>query len=161
MVTRLVPTAGPLPRQWLVFFRDGDAVHWWARPLRPGFRHVCAAAWYESAQRWVFFNPVGKGLQVEIETDEVFGHRFAELLEGSTVVLRTHSRFGRRAMPAAAFCVGSVKALLGFRGRALFPAGLYRDLVADGAEIVWRRPHEAACGILRTGPGTDHHPAVG
>jgi hypothetical protein len=126
-----------------VFFSDSDRPHWWSPLFRPGFRHIRAAAWYESAQRWVYFDPCGRGTHIEVATDAEFGARFEHLIRTSAAILRVRSEFARGGTPAAAFCVGQVKALLGVKSRALSPFGLYRHLVAHGAEVV-ERPREDA-----------------
>lgn len=113
---------------------DGPA--WWARALRPGYRHVCAASWYAAEERWVYFNPARPGTTVAIFTAEQFAPLLEQLLARSSAVLRAASRYERGAAPAAAFCVGEIKALLGIRSWALTPYGLYRDLLARGAENV-------------------------
>jgi hypothetical protein len=126
----------PVRRLWLVFFDDGTGRPWWSWFLRPGFRHVCAAAWYADERRWVYFNPSRRGLVIEILDEEEFGPRFELLLSSCTAALRFASRFERQHAPALWHCVGAIKALLGVRSCALAPHGLYRDLVAKGAEII-------------------------
>jgi len=143
-VVRLVPKVDPvwpMRRTWVLFFSDGDRGHWWSRFFRPGFRHIRAMAWFDDAQRWVYFDPTGKGLHLEILTDEAAGPRWEHLVITSTAILRARSEFGRAWFPAVFCCVGAVKALLGIRSCALGPYGLYRHLVARGAEIV-ERPSE-------------------
>jgi hypothetical protein len=134
-LVRLVrqPPARPIPRLWLVFFSECGGA-WWTRALRPGWRHVCAAAWFDDQERWVVFDPSRYGIVVQVFRPEQFD--LDGLLRSSTAVLRVGARFDRLNMPPWFFCVGAVKALLGIRSRALVPLGLYRDLLARGAEIV-------------------------
>ncbi|MCA1831216.1 MAG: hypothetical protein LC750_00450 [Actinobacteria bacterium] len=127
-------------RLWLVFFMEPDGPAWWARLLRPGFRHVAAASWYAAEERWVYFNPSRAGTSIQIFTAEQFPPVLTALLDQSTAVLRVASRFERGNAPALAFCVGEVKALLGLCSPALTPFGLYRDLRALGAEVVREKP---------------------
>lgn len=141
LVPKAIPSATPLPRLWLVFFSDTDSAWWWTRFFRPGFRHVCAACWYAGADRWVYFNPTRRGLVIDVLTDAEFGPRFQQLIDDSEAIVRVRSAYVRREMPAAFFCVGAIKALLGARGRALTPFGLFRHLLATGAELV-PRPSE-------------------
>lgn len=157
---RLVPAKQRLPecspRLWLVFFGNNDGCAWWARLLRPGFRHVSAACFYADQERWVYYNPLRTGTAIEIYTGDEFDARLGILIAESTAVLRVVSRFERRATPAAWHCVGAIKALLGVRSCALGPKGLHDHLRAIGAEVVevppsvrnFRelRPAPAACG---------------
>lgn len=135
----------PQPRLWLVCFSDSRAT-WWSPFLATGFRHVSAAAWYEEAQRWVYVDPTRRGLVVEIWTEDEFGRRLGQLMHDSTVILRVPSRRDMQAMPGFTWwCVGSIKALLGIRARALVPRGLYRHLLTIGAETVeYERPNVEA-----------------
>src|SRR5581483_3821694 len=128
-----------LPRLWLVFFGEACGRPWWARALRPGFRHVSAAAWFDRAERWIYFDPLSSGLHIEIDTHAGFGSRFAQLWRDSAAILRVRAVPRQGRLPPAFFCVGAMKALLGTRSRALSPRGLYRDLLREGAELVERQ----------------------
>lgn len=129
-------TIAQTSRLWLIFFLEPDGPAWWARVLRPGFRHLCAVSRYDSADRWLYFHPARTGTSIQIFTDEQIKVVITDLLARSSVVLRVASRQERRNAPAMVFCVAEIKALLGIRSRALTPYRLYRDLIARGAEIV-------------------------
>lgn len=126
----------PKPRLWLVFFGDTPRRAWWANLLRPGFRHVWAACWYEDQQRWVYFNPALNGTEIAIFSREEFPAKLDFLLHHTSAVLRVASRYGRGAAPAIPWCVGSVKSLVGIRSAAVTPWRFYRALLARGAEPV-------------------------
>lgn len=134
----IVPASPPAPidRSWLIFFRNPDRSPWWARFLRPGFRHVSAAAFYAREGVWVEFDPTRRGTAIRLYSQEEFGGRLEHLISTSAAVLRVRSELDRRAVPMGCFCVGQIKALLGIRSRALLPATLCRHLLARGAEIV-------------------------
>lgn len=123
-------------RLWLVCFCDADSPAWWARVLRPGFRHVFAVSYYADQERWVEFNPSRIGTVIRLWRQDEFGPRLGVLLETSTAVLRVASRADRGNAPPMAWCVGEVKALLGVRCAAVTPWGLYRDLRARGVDVV-------------------------
>jgi hypothetical protein len=125
-----------MARLWLVFFTEPDSPAWWARALRPGFRHCFAVSYYADQERWVEFNPSRTGTVIRLWHKDEFGPRLGQLLEGSTAVLRVASRADRCNAPPMAWCVGEVKALLGIRCAALTPWGLYHALLARGAEVV-------------------------
>ena len=133
-----------LPRMWWVFFGEAIGSPWWARLLKPGFRHVSAACWHVETKRWVYFNPLRRGHLIEVYEEGEFP--LLGLVEASTVTLRFTSEFGRTATPVFGHCVATVMALLGIRGRAFTPFGLFRDLRARGAEIVEAPPREVPLG---------------
>ena len=125
------------PRLWLVCFTNGDGHAWWDRLLRPGFRHVCAASYYADVGAWVLVDSTRTGLVVEVVPPDGFDGRMAQLVRDSAAILRVPSAEGRsRAEFHAGWCVGTVKSLLGLNSRALAPFGLYRHLLAIGAEVV-------------------------
>jgi hypothetical protein len=140
VVIRLVPKRStsetPLPRLWLVFFGEAASPAWWRFLLKPGFRHVSAAAWYDEQQRWVWFNPTWRGTVIELYGPNEFDARMGQLASDATAVLRVRSRFDRAGAPAVSHCVGAVKALLGIRSVCVSPFGLFRHLLANEAEIV-------------------------
>lgn len=135
-VTRKPVDDTPLPRLWLVFFSDGEGTAWWSRLLRPGFRHVEAAAWFAEQERWVWINPTWRGTAVTLYREREFDARLGHLVTQAAAVLRARSRFARGTTPAAWHCVGAIKALLGLKSCALTPYGLFRHLLDDGAEPV-------------------------
>jgi hypothetical protein len=140
-----MPPAAETPpaRLWLIFFGDTPRRAWWANVLRPGFRHIAAMSWYAAEQRWVYFDPACSGTVIRILTADEAPALIDRLLAQSSAVLRVASRHDRGNAPAVCFCVGQVKALLGVRSRALTPYGLYRDLLARGAQVV----HPAPCVV--------------
>lgn len=137
---RLVPAAPredrPLLRTWLVFFSNPSGSAWWTRFMRDGYRHVCAAAWFAHEECWVVFDPTRRGVVIEVWHADEFDARLGDLALRASVVLRVKGQFERKAAPAAFWCVGAVKALLGIRCLALTPFGLCRDLRRRGAEFV-------------------------
>lgn len=125
-----------IDRQWLVFFCDGEQPAWWARFLPAGFRHVAACAWFDDAERWVYYNPSRHSTVILIYRDEDFGPRLTQLLASSALVLRVVSSRQRQSTPFGWWCTGAIKALLGVRCGALSPEQLARHLLRNGAEVV-------------------------
>lgn len=123
-------------RLWLIFFAEPTGPAWWARALRPGFRHCYAVSYYSDQERWVEFNPSRTGTVIRLWREDEFAARLALLLTESSAVLRVASRGDRLAAPPFVFCTGSVKALLGIRSLAFTPYQLYRDLLRRGADVV-------------------------
>jgi hypothetical protein len=126
----------PLRRLWLIAFENPVRPAWWARFLRPGFRHIRACAYYPEANQWLFFNPTLRGTVIELWQGEDADCWLGEMALSATIVLRFPSKYERSAAPMTFYCVGAIKGLLGLRSTALTPYGLYRDLLARGAEIV-------------------------
>lgn len=126
-----------LERLWLLFFGEPAKLGWWTRLMRPGFRHVSAAAWFVSEERWVHYNPTSRGTVIEIWTEAEFYRRLGQLMRDSHVILKIGSKHDTPSIvPFGLWCTGSIKEILGIRSRALWPRGLFRDLLARGAEIV-------------------------
>lgn len=154
------PADAPPRRLWLVFFGDAQETLWWVRGLRPGFRHVSAAAYYADQERWVYVNPTRLGLIVEVWRPDEFGARLGQLAAESAAIVRMPSRADLPCLPGAAWCVGVVKALLGIRSCALAPLGLYRHLLANGAEPVEVPVGESVQGSLPSAAGLPSHGAA-
>lgn len=126
----------PDRRLWLCFFSQGQGSAWWKRFLPYGFCHVSAAAWYVEAERWVFVDATRAGVTIEVWRADDFNARLGLLIRDSHAILRVPSADEPIFPPRAWWCVGMVKALLGYRTRALLPHQLYRHLLQKGAEIV-------------------------
>jgi hypothetical protein len=128
----------PLRKLWLVFFGNSHRSSWWHRFLRPGFRHVSAAAFYPVANRWVYYDPTSRGTVIELWHPDDFWQRFGQLIRDSTVILRIPSAYERRLAPFSWWCVGAISSLLGYRLGAMTPFSLHRCLLENGAELVER-----------------------
>ena len=148
-----------MTRLWLIFFVDDGTAGWWAPFLRRGYRHVCAASFYASEERWVYFNPARPGSVIELADREGFQARYEDLMRRSTAVLRFRSHHERRSMPATAYCVGAVKSLLGVRCWAVTPYGLMRALLRRDAEVVEVPIGEPACRQPTADDGAGPAPA--
>jgi hypothetical protein len=133
-----VVTARP-GEEWLVFFTGGGPrLHWWDWFLRPAFRHVVAARLVWDLRAWLIFDPsIDRTEILLLPTGPKADKEIGRLVVASAAVLRVQAR-AERGMGAPVFgCVAAVKALLGIRSwRALGPYGLYRQLLARGAEVV-------------------------
>ncbi len=129
-------SASPLPECWLVFFGDTPRPRWWWRLARRGFRHCFAAKWCEEGQTWLVVEPHAGRLELTIIPRGQF-LRLRSIVATHTTV-RFMSTCERAAMPfSAGWCCGSIKAILGIRSMALTPFGLFRELLARGAERVY------------------------
>lgn len=123
-------------RAWHVFFCKT------AGPFgilaRGGFGHVMAAGYDPEHKLWIFFNPTRTGTLIEaLPEGPACAALYCYWCEISNPrILRVVARTDRFMVPPMFSCVAAIKALLGVRCRALLPRGLYRDLVAKGAEVL-------------------------
>lgn len=129
---------------WVIFIDGGERLRWWDLFTRPGFRHVAAVGYDSELKVWVIYDPLAPATRLEVVPDgpHIDG-LLGELVSGGKV-LRVIPKACRRIAPPMFGCVGAIKALLGIRGGALVPHGLYRQLLRDGAEVV-RLSHEGEC----------------
>lgn len=137
-----------LPREWLIFFSGGLRASWWDCFTEPGWRHVCAAAYYPSAGHWVFYDVSRRGTDIVLLAGEDANYRLGCLVAVSSAILRMRSRKDRTASPAVFYCTSAITALLGVRCRPVTPRGLYRQLLRMGAEPV-EVPIERDCQPLQ------------
>ena len=128
---------------WYVAFCGCGRAHWYDRFTRDGFRHVVAFGWIEDARldeggQWLWIDPSTFGLNVALLNHDEMDWMLACLSQRdrATFVFVPH---GRPPVPCrvprfGAYCVSEIERLLGLAPRALRPFGLYRRLLALGAE---------------------------
>ena len=138
---------------WLVFFGPAPP-GWWSWCLDARFQHVAAAGYDYDTDTWAFVDPGRAGTMIELARGPAADHRLGAMAHAAAPhVLRVRARACRRIAPPMLSCTAAIKALLGLRSRALVPAGLYRDLLRQGAEIV-EVPGFELLSDTRTGPGS-------
>ncbi|MCK8785222.1 hypothetical protein M0638_12585 [Roseomonas sp. NAR14] len=131
----------PQPGTWFVAFQPADTV-WWHRLCRKGFAHCFAFAPRGNPDRagevhWVFFDPAFTCLDVRLIPFEAVVEAFAMNKVGALRILRIDRQGARLARPRwVVTCAGAIAALLGMRATPLTPWGLYRRMLAAGAEVV-------------------------
>lgn len=138
---------------WLVFFGPAPP-GWWSWVLHPQFQHVCAAGCDPETRTWVFFDPERVGTQIEVlPYGDSAEAKLGIWAVSASHVLRFVPRRDRALCPPMLSCTGAVKALLGISALgALAPRGLYRHLLAHGAEII-PVPRSEICGEpVQAGP---------
>lgn len=132
---RALPTAVE-PDRWTVAFHR-TSPYWWVRLLAVGrYKHVSAFSYVPQCSMWVYFDVTLAGTKLILLPDS----------EAATLWIaeRTHDadlvqvKSGSRRHPPIApfYCVSALKSLIGLRSSALLPDGLFRDCVANGAEIL-------------------------
>lgn len=122
-------------RRWHIFFCDDDA-GWWRLITRKGFRHVEAAAYFADQDRWVFVLPSREHFRIEVRRPEESGPIYTAMMLRAHAILAFNGRKDRTHVPVGPSCVGMIKALTGIKSRALWPHGLYADLLRQGAEVI-------------------------
>jgi hypothetical protein len=128
---------GVEPSEWLILFHEQSTP--WVSRLCPGrFKHVSALAHVPDAAAWVSLSWELARLRVGLIADRDFERWFAAASADAAVLRMKAPAFdhGPLRLRAGLTCISMVKHLIGLRSGALWPAGLWRDLVAQGAEIV-------------------------
>lgn len=128
------------PQFWMVFFGPGQNPGALARCLPRGWQHVCCASFQPESGMWVYVNPARDRTYILALTPDKFNGHFDYLLLTSTAILQFPAQDRRRFSPTWASCVGTVKGIVGIRSWAFTPYGLYRDLLALGAESFGPEP---------------------
>jgi len=122
-----IPSVQPARRALVVF--GGDADLKWLRFLRPGYRHCFALL--ESGDRWILYNPLSNGTEVEVwPGDEEETIRAWLVSNGYEVIDEIVRPLRPRPLFWAPYsCVEAVKRVLGLRAPQVFtPWQLYRHL---------------------------------
>ncbi len=125
------------PSEWLILFHERSTP--WVARLCPGrFKHVSALAFVPDAQAWVLLSWELARMRVGLIGDDDFERWFAAASEDAAVLRLPAPPFdhGPWCPRLGMTCVTMVKHLLGVRSSALWPDGLWRDLVAHGAEVI-------------------------
>ncbi|HEY9078425.1 hypothetical protein [Magnetovibrio sp.] len=115
-------------RRALVVF-GGDADLKWLRFLRPGYRHCFALL--ESGDRWVMYNPLSNGTEVDVwPGDQEEAIRAWLVSNGYEVMDQIIQPLRPQPYAWAPYsCVEAVKRVLGLRAPGVFtPWQLYRHL---------------------------------
>lgn len=122
---------------WLIVFHPHST--WWVERLCPGrWKHVSAVGFVPEANAWVALSWELGRMRVCVVPDVNFLDWFGGWCGEGVGVLRveapTFDRGGWRPR-LGLFCASMVAHVLGLRRGALWPDGLWRSLVANGAEV--------------------------
>jgi hypothetical protein len=129
----------PIP-EWHVAFGDWGANIWWHRLCRKGFRHVLAFGYDARAKVWVVVETAFDGLTVSTIAPEALDALISELWRLDAKILRCRVEGnGPKRLRLFASCVTVILALLGLPVSAVSPYGLYRTLLARGAQPAFLR----------------------
>lgn len=119
--------------EWFIVFDGGRRHFWWDRWTGPGMRHVQAMRPI-GADAWLLVNPCADRLNVEVVGGAFVDRVIAKAhREGGCVLKFQALDAAERTLRLGGWCVPVVRHLLGIRGCALRPRGLWRDLLRRGA----------------------------
>jgi hypothetical protein len=126
------------PLHWLVLFHTRSTP--WVERLVPGkFKHISALGHVADAGAWVSYSYECGRTRISLIREGEDFWRWYEAASEDAAVLRFPAppfEHGPWRWRLGLSCVSAVKHLLGVRGGALWPDGLWRLLLANGAEIV-------------------------
>lgn len=130
------------PAFWHVAFIRDETEHLIDLISPKGFRHVLCYGYVMEFGAWIVVDPSIRKNDIHLIKE---GGPMAEFLWGlmgrGATVVRMPSREQAAPIDSAlpATCVNIVKRTIGIRSGALRPIALYRDLLADGGEIVFEK----------------------
>lgn len=131
--TALLPA---LITRWHVIFWRAVNGRRWHHALAPGpYKHVSAIGYSQRCNVWIHYNPADNGDHIEVvSNDETFPERIEYLrARADLLAVEAVERLHPPWRPGF-WCVPQVIRLLGAKSGALTPAGLFRDLVRQGAK---------------------------
>lgn len=123
---------------WLIVFHRRST--WWVERICPGrFKHVSAVGFVPEANAWLALSwELGRMRALVVPDDKFLGWFGGWCGEDAGVLRMAAPEFdlGSWRPRVGLFCCSMVAHLLGLRGGALLPGGLWRLLLANGAELV-------------------------
>lgn len=135
------------PDEWFVVFHTKANGRFINRLAFGRFKHVSAFAYVPGFRLWLHYDAQWTGMRLRVIGHDTLKAQIGDLTR-DCVLLKMKRR--HVAMPVSTrfgfYCVTAVKHLIGVRCRCLRPDGLYRRLIAEGAEIVHGQQPAAAIG---------------
>jgi len=127
---------------WNVIFYRNEREHWWDWLTHPDWRHVSIYGWM--SDRWVSFDVADTRSRIRVMTQDEFVIWLLEQKETATAIVKIPTQKGG-GIPArmGLWCVNGVKHVLGLRSSALRPRALFRDLMANDAEVIFTNGNES------------------
>jgi hypothetical protein len=125
------------PTHWMLVFWPRAAKDWVNRWVPGRFKHVSAIGYVARTQMWLFYDiQLPRTVIVAVPQDhggELVAGRF---MTNNAVLQMPVNLAGRRWGVMTPWCVGGIKHLIGLKSCALTPDGLWRDCIANGAEVL-------------------------
>ena len=144
------PGVLPVLPQWFVAFVDYGRNLWWHRFTKRGFRHVFAFGYEPRLDVWIVFDPTLEGFTLRAVPGAAIDSLVAEVWarDGKILRCRVEAKAPRRPRLFAT-CVTVLAHLLGLPVSAVRPYGLYRMLLARGAQPAFERANATSDDGLR------------
>lgn len=136
------------PLSWLLIFHRQSSKEWLDRLIPGRFKHVSAVGYVAEGDVWLFYDVQFDRTLVRAVLGEAGRDACARQIAGNAVLRVAAGGPCLRPWRFGFWCVPAMKHLIGARTGALLPAHLWRDLVAQGAEIV----HDDAKGRTAANP---------
>jgi hypothetical protein len=146
---KILPALGG-PDFWLVMFRRETSSSWLDRAVPGHWKHVSAVGYFPDARCWVAVDPTLRGIWVDVRRGEESGN-WLDVVAAGGGVLKVGPRRSEARVFRQFWCVPAVAAMVGSRSGALLPDRFWRDLIAEGAEIV---ADEDGCAEATGRPGS-------
>lgn len=126
------------PTAWLLVFHISTGKRWLDRLIPGRFKHVSAIGYVPASRVWLLVDVALDRLAPKaVRDDGTLPVVVARTMAGNGVLRVRVDRRARLLGGRLGFwCVPAMKHLVGARSGALRPDRLWRDLVAQGAEIV-------------------------
>jgi hypothetical protein len=144
--------AGGQPTRWVLAFRrtaDSRLVRWLACGR---YKHVSAFAYVAEVDHWVFLDWRLAALDVIVARGTAAEHYMHHYTRDADL-LGMQPRQTGRGFRCGLWCVPAIKHLIGIRGSALRPDGLWRDCIRQGAEILSYDRRSTATAAAGPGAG--------
>ena len=142
-------------RDWFVAFHSWTPT-WWVRLIPGRFKHVCVFGYSVQARTWIFLDTSIAAMRVVLLPDGAAAQDMLAHWSANACVLKMRSRDGLKArLRFGLWCVPAVKLLLGLRGGALLPDGLWRDCLKAGATVVFADGISETQGVGSPGRSRD------
>jgi hypothetical protein len=137
----------PAALDWFVAFTPARP-RWYTLLCRPGFRHCLAFRFDREHGTWLWAELHLTGFRLDPLHGYELDARLAVLRAGGATILRYRVPAGAEGRaPRLLYCVPFVSHLLGLRGSALSPYGLYRRLLRAGAVPAFEQRQQDGQGV--------------
>jgi hypothetical protein len=134
---RLVATAASgQPARWVLAFQrstESRLVNWLAFGR---YKHVTAFGYVEAVDHWLFFDWRARALDLIVARGEHATQLMAHYTRDADLLGMDARPGAGTGFQAGLWCVPAIRHLVGIRGSALRPDALWRDCIAQGAEIL-------------------------
>ena len=149
MIRLVSAGAAGQPARWHLAFQRSTESRW-VRWLAMGrHKHVSAFGYIPEVDHWVFFDWRFRHIDIIVARGDGATQLIAYYTRDADLLQMAPRKDGRPVHRFGFWCVPAIKHLVGISGGALRPSALWRDCIAQGAEILHENPRPSA---IRAGP---------